>query len=337
MEIATRRREQEVWQACDDLWASHGDLKILTGDAIRERLLALGKSRGSPNEIYKYRKSWSTSRGISHEAASILNSEGDDPITRAVRLVHEKLQAEAHEQMDIYKNEMNTQVEEKEAQLRKAKEDLVLTMEEFSKAQNENGLLKKKLAQNAEQLDAEVQVRMALERELAAIKKDFKQALDTHNHILSETKDQHQQLIHELKSLFTKQEAALLQRLEKVEQEKKELGHHFSEQLNEHRTKEYNLNIMIENLNNKVEEHKVKILLQSKTLEEGNVNLRQAINEVQTLRASLQTLLIDCAKFKADLALKERGQKRLALDLKKSEISVARLRAALAHQEMRCR
>ncbi len=28
MEVAFRRREQEVWQACDDLWALHGDLSI---------------------------------------------------------------------------------------------------------------------------------------------------------------------------------------------------------------------------------------------------------------------------------------------------------------------
>ena len=64
MEMAIRRREQEVWQACDDLWALFGDFGSLTGDAIRDRLVALGKSRGSPNEIYRYRKTWELSRKV---------------------------------------------------------------------------------------------------------------------------------------------------------------------------------------------------------------------------------------------------------------------------------
>ena len=103
MELALRRREQEVWQACDDLWALHGDLKQLTGDAIRDRLLGLGKSRGSPNEIYKYRKSWSLSRRIDNNSATE-PFEDNDPISRAVRMVHEKLLDEAEEKVETLQN-----------------------------------------------------------------------------------------------------------------------------------------------------------------------------------------------------------------------------------------
>ena len=90
MEIATRRREQEVWQACDDLWALHGEMFALTGDAIRDRLVHLGKNRGSPNELYRYRKTWIVSRRVNTKA-EISDESELDPISRAVKLVHEHI------------------------------------------------------------------------------------------------------------------------------------------------------------------------------------------------------------------------------------------------------
>src|SRR5258708_7374209 len=103
MELPTRRREQEVWQACDDLWAIHGHNKTLTGDAIRDRLLALGLSKGSPNEIYKYRKTWEQSRGVFLGSPQVAQLTDDDPISRAVRVVHEKIQSEASSRLDNLK------------------------------------------------------------------------------------------------------------------------------------------------------------------------------------------------------------------------------------------
>lgn len=64
MEQARTRREAEVWQVCDDLWAQKGEWGALTGDAIRDKLVQLGYKRGSPNEIYKYRHTWKLSRHI---------------------------------------------------------------------------------------------------------------------------------------------------------------------------------------------------------------------------------------------------------------------------------
>ena len=61
------RRENEVWQACDDLWAVNNSTEALKGDRIRDQLVQLGYKKGSPNEIYKYRSSWKESRGISEK------------------------------------------------------------------------------------------------------------------------------------------------------------------------------------------------------------------------------------------------------------------------------
>ena len=58
------RREMEIWSACDGLWAQSGILSAITGDAIREEVLRLGYKKGSPNEIYRYRKTWIDARQV---------------------------------------------------------------------------------------------------------------------------------------------------------------------------------------------------------------------------------------------------------------------------------
>lgn len=95
------RRESEVWQACDDLWAQNASTRHLTGDNIRDQLLKLGYKRGSPNEIYRYRTSWRESRGISDfvdQAEGEVNSS--DPISRAVSLVYDQMRTQTHEALD---------------------------------------------------------------------------------------------------------------------------------------------------------------------------------------------------------------------------------------------
>src|ERR1700688_326604 len=124
MDVPMRRREQEVWQACDDLWAIHGHFKTLTGDAIRDRLLSLGLSKGSPNEIYKYRKTWEQSRGVSLSAPQVAHLGDDDPISRAVRVVHEKIQSEANDRLDNLKAEHETLLLKKDQALEQGRADL---------------------------------------------------------------------------------------------------------------------------------------------------------------------------------------------------------------------
>ena len=64
------RREGEVWDACDELF---GENRKLTLDQIQSKLETLGLDRGSPNYIYKYRKTWSDSKGITQEELKSLH------------------------------------------------------------------------------------------------------------------------------------------------------------------------------------------------------------------------------------------------------------------------
>lgn len=96
------RRESEVWQACDDLWAGRNSVRALTGDNIRDQLVKLGYKRGSPNEIYRYRNSWKDSRGIVDEEGGSTGGEiqTSDPISRAVSLVYDQMRSQASDALE---------------------------------------------------------------------------------------------------------------------------------------------------------------------------------------------------------------------------------------------
>jgi chromosome segregation ATPase len=105
------RRESEVWQACDDLWAHSASPRHLTGDNIRDQLLKIGYKRGSPNEIYRYRNSWKESRGISEQGEA---AEGDvkssDPISRAVSMVYDQMRTQTSEALDKLTEDYETRL-----------------------------------------------------------------------------------------------------------------------------------------------------------------------------------------------------------------------------------
>jgi CDP-diacylglycerol pyrophosphatase len=104
------RREREIWQVCDELVAKGMLGNKVTGEAIRDQLLEHGYTKGSPNEIYKYRKNWREARGILAEDYS-LPPQGQivlsDPIARAVESVRTEIRNEAH--IEIEEIRRNTQ------------------------------------------------------------------------------------------------------------------------------------------------------------------------------------------------------------------------------------
>ncbi len=101
MDYPGTRRENEVWKACDDLWALHALPNKITGDAIRDQLIVLGYKKGSPNEMYKFRRSWKMSRGISDvETGGEPADSPSDPISRAVALVYEQIQSESQDHLE---------------------------------------------------------------------------------------------------------------------------------------------------------------------------------------------------------------------------------------------
>jgi hypothetical protein len=124
MESARTRREHEVWQACDDLWALNASLEALKGDHIRDQLVKLGFKKGSPNEIYKYRQTWRESRGIS-EKVLVEAGQQTDPISRAVSLVYEQMQQETLQKINAVESISQAQIETLQAQ----NQELVLACE----------------------------------------------------------------------------------------------------------------------------------------------------------------------------------------------------------------
>jgi len=64
------RREGEVWDACDELL---GEGSKLTLDFIQNKLQTLSFDRGSPNYIYRYRKTWLEKNGLTLDDLKLLN------------------------------------------------------------------------------------------------------------------------------------------------------------------------------------------------------------------------------------------------------------------------
>jgi chromosome segregation ATPase len=325
MEIATRRREQEVWQACDDLFALQGDLKLLTGDAIRERLLALGKSKGSPNEIYKYRKSWSQSRGI-NSAATKGFEEDADPITRAVRLVHEKLQAEAEEQIAALKQECLVQLNIKEQEIERQKSDIAAVFIELEKASSELKMLKAEIKDSQKRIEAEISIRQALERELVLVKNNLEQSLAHKEELLKESRRSLEFTSLELKNAYSAQEKRLSDSIEKLLEEKRELGFQFSEQLNAQKMESYDKNQKIERLQEKLHERQNEAEAKEIELKAGQSKLAFINEEHMKERLRNNALSERLAIVLSNELQSAATIKHLLLVVKKQELNITRLR-----------
>ena len=268
MEQPKTRRENEIWQACDDLWAQHATLSKITGDAIRDQIVMLGYKKGSPNEIYKFRKTWQLSRGISNEqAGSGPESNPSDPIGRAVSLVYEQIHTQAQEEIAELKATHQAEIEA----LQKTHEELKATHEtvlgEKADLLNEQDRLQK-INQTLEKTLSEKEKEQAttLER-LKTTEKLFEQHRTDTVLLLAEIKsfqekevDLWRNQIKELKNEKEKELSLLNQKL-------KEQGHAFSEELS---------SLKVENRNLLTEKEKTEY--QAKTLQEKH---EETLTELQ--------------------------------------------------------
>jgi len=114
------RREGEVWDACDELL---GEEKKITLDTIQDKLEELGFDRGSPNYIYKYRKTWLDHKGMTmdelkalafeHEREALRRESNQDELPKPllkrfelfVREIKEGLKREYSEKLDSLSHE----------------------------------------------------------------------------------------------------------------------------------------------------------------------------------------------------------------------------------------
>lgn len=329
MEVATRRREQEVWQACDDLWALHGDIKIITGDEIRERLIALGKSRGSPNEIYKYRKTWQKSRGIN--ANDMVDAISDDPITRAARLVHEQLKSEADRHIETLTADFNDRLAHKDEEVKKARGSLESVMVEFSSIEQKLKAVTLENASLQQQIAAEIDIRAATEREVSKQRE-----------MLEREKQSGDRRALELKSIFDGElnkyqarEQNLLDRINNMLEEAKQAGYQYSEHLIALKTELKNQEILMQR-------SEQRSALKDETIAKLTNEIETLTEHTQRLREERAGLLSEIAAKNHELALRDRerqdlliDQRKLRLAIRRSEISLARLRAIFSAQEGR--
>lgn len=321
MEVAVRRREQEVWQACDDLWALSGDISGITGDAIRERLVVLGKSRGSPNEIYKYRKTWFKSRNISADREIV--DEGD-PISRAVRLVHENLQSETDQKVAKLQQEHELELLKKDEELIFSKKALDSLMEEYSLVQKKLDdhiiLLEAKTAQYL----AEIEVRKALEREITLNKALAAQQLQTQENLLAELKRAH----YEENLRAQNRESELLNEL-------KRMGQEYSENITTQKIAIYNqeqANIELLNETSRLEN---EILAAKEKLVDKDKKISWLMNENNQMADKISEKSAELLVKKTSLDILAADRKTLNISLKRAEIEVAKLRImAKAGQRM---
>ncbi len=312
LDTPLRRREQEVWQALDELWAIHGDFKYLTGDAIRERLWALGKSRGSPNEIYKYRKTWAESHKISSGDRDVGFSL-DDPITRAARLVHDEITQKAQEQIEKIKSDFIQKEEKYQKDFLSIKSSLDSLLFEYNN-------LEKNYTQTKLEFLEEKEMRKTLELAFESEKQrfaDFSQ--EKANHIL-QLKNNSEGQIREIKDIFEKNILEKNNIINKLEEEKKILGIEYSENLNQVKTDNYNLKILIAKQEDKISLLYSDIDTHKQNIQEKNNIILEKEKHIVIEITKKEILQKELLEYKIELK-----QERYLV--KSSETKLARLRA----------
>lgn len=117
MNLPRTRKEQEIWQACDDLLAVGKTVREITGEAIAVRLRELRYKAGSSNERYKYRDSWMAARGLSREEQNKNVADISDPISRAATIFRDGIERELRLDYDKKYQQLQATLDDKEALL----------------------------------------------------------------------------------------------------------------------------------------------------------------------------------------------------------------------------
>lgn len=191
MKTPKTRREREIWRVCDELVAEGTIGNKVTGDAIRERLFELGYSKGSPNEIYKYRKNWREARGITEEdfnAAVPSQIALNDPIVRAVEAVRNEIRIEAQTEIEKIRREAEAQGKDLNEKLERSESELASVFEKNQNLILENGQVKLDLQNLQANFIEEKQQRIAFEQRAITLKDAIKGLEQETERLLEELK-----------------------------------------------------------------------------------------------------------------------------------------------------
>jgi chromosome segregation ATPase len=103
-------RQQLIYETLDHVWEIHQGKKLPTYEESSKRLAALGHSKGSPNEFYKYRPRWMEERGYADPKTQI--EPLPDPIEQATNALRRKILEEAEEKIKGYQSDYETKLAE---------------------------------------------------------------------------------------------------------------------------------------------------------------------------------------------------------------------------------
>jgi chromosome segregation ATPase len=292
MEHPKTRRENEIWQACDDLWAQHAATSKITGDAIREQLLTLGYKKGSPNEIYKFRRTWKLSRGVSDEAPDANDTVQNDPISRAVSLVYEQIHANAQSELDAVRGDFETRLVDLQTQL----ESLQSRYDELDERSGDQ----------QRELEHAKQVNLTLTKSLASSEQQHALLQERHQNserLHAQHKLDQVELLAELKKVQEREIDLWRAQISEVKAQLKAQGQAFSDEVTALRV------TIRDTTEQKSEATKTAALLQQRLektkleLQITSQELRQQRSDNKQLSAKTQRLELKCAQNQRDIAL----------------------------------
>lgn len=203
MSAPKTRREFEIWKVCDQMVAEGIPGIRVTGEAIRERLFEAGLSKGSPNEIYKYRKHWREARGVEEEdfhlpminQIKIVNplnkvKQGilSDPLVRAVEAIRAEIQKETSAELEKFKKLTEEELLAIKTEKEEAEQVTKRLMDTNQNLLEENEKLKLDCQNFQTLLLEEKQFRMAKEERLKVLEEAWLKFEENTNTVVKELK-----------------------------------------------------------------------------------------------------------------------------------------------------
>jgi len=284
MKIPKTRREREIWQVCDQLVTEGALGHKVTGDAIRERLLEEGYSKGSPNEIYKYRKSWREARGVLDEDFSQNESQQlvlNDPLSRAVEAVRNEIRLEAEREIQQIKDDTIEQINKVQKALSEREQELKATLDKNQELSSENFELKSTNSTLQNELQDKKQQNLSLEQQLKFLEETRRMQEQQASQLLSELKVNHTQTLDNNNNNLLATEA----RYQKELHEYKEL---LETQRHKHIVELDNLKVDKTNLDIKLGQTEDKFARINKSFQEAQFIIRNLEAELENLKCEMK-------------------------------------------------
>ncbi len=325
MKTPKTRREREIWRVCDELVTEGALGNKVTGDAIRERLFELGFSKGSPNEIYKYRKNWREARGIIdenfNEPALNLNQIAlNDPIVRAIETVRNEIRIEAQTEIEKIRIDAEIQVKELQRKLEKAESELASLFEKNQSLTIENGQSKLDFQNIQTDFIEEKQLRIAFEQRAKTLEDSIKSLEQETSRLLEEFKNSHIEAKKDLNQRLKENEDKHHKEIDNLRDIHERQRHQWMVENDAHKIVNKNLEVKLTKAESKIEidaQKNQELILSIKTLESKIESLKQERKNQYDIQQDLEHKLIISETEIKQIQVQFKTNQGLQLELQK--------------------